>query len=137
MEKIKYILEPNIIEPESIVFRNNELLGDTECKLHRHNFGQLIYVVKGIIEMQVAAQHYIAPPEFCIWIPSGVEHATYNKKSVKFNILDNSRHSVMFCVKNRVLFVKQLFSYHIIRFLCTSDKPTKDRRRYALSQCFD
>ncbi|HGJ5898856.1 MULTISPECIES: helix-turn-helix transcriptional regulator [Arsenophonus] len=88
MKKIRHRLEPNIIEPKFIVFRNNEWLGDTECQLHRHSFGQLIYVVKGVIEMQVATQHYIAPPEFCIWIPCGVEHATYNKKSVKFNILD-------------------------------------------------
>lgn len=86
MDKVKHIIELNIAESESIVFRNRELLDDTECKLHHHTFGQLIYVVKGIIEMQVASQHYIAPPDFCIWIPCGVEHATDNKKSVKFNI---------------------------------------------------
>lgn len=113
MEKIKYILEPNIIEPESIVFRNNELLGDTECKLHRHNFGQLIYVVKGIIEMQVAAQHYIAPPEFCIWIPSGVEHATYNKKSVKFNILDISQ-TISHVLYKKSCIIRQTAIFHTI-----------------------
>lgn len=109
MKKIKYIHEPNVVEPETIVFLNNEWLGDTECKLHRHTFGQLIYVVKGVIEMQVATQHYIAPPEFCIWIPSGVEHATYNKKSVKFNILDISHSFSHVLCKNLVLFVKRLF----------------------------
>ncbi|MFV9996714.1 MAG: hypothetical protein AB8W37_01855 [Arsenophonus endosymbiont of Dermacentor nuttalli] len=55
MDKSKHILELNIAEPESIVFRNRELLDDTECKLYHHTFGQLIYVVKGIIEMQVAS----------------------------------------------------------------------------------
>ncbi|PHM76263.1 AraC family transcriptional regulator [Xenorhabdus cabanillasii JM26] len=39
--------------PDSLIFRDETLNADTECMLHSHPFGQLIYVVCGVIEMTV------------------------------------------------------------------------------------
>ncbi|MGG4664260.1 helix-turn-helix transcriptional regulator [Providencia vermicola] len=87
---IWHISECNIIEPELIAFRHEQTAALTEYKSHSHPFGQMLYVVCGIMEMEVAGKHYLAPPEFCIWIPANIPHASFNKESVKFRIVDFS-----------------------------------------------
>ncbi|EUD10184.1 AraC family transcriptional regulator [Providencia alcalifaciens] len=82
------INECNIIEPEFIALRHEQINQQTEYKSHSHTFGQLLYVVCGIMEMEVEGKHYMAPPEFCIWIPANTQHASFNKQSVKFRIID-------------------------------------------------
>ncbi|MEI9749972.1 helix-turn-helix transcriptional regulator [Moellerella wisconsensis] len=77
-----------IDEPQLIACRQESIDKTTEFSSHTHPFGQLLYVVCGIMEMVVEGQHYIAPPEFCIWIPAQTEHSSYNKSSVNFQIID-------------------------------------------------
>ncbi|MBZ3680240.1 helix-turn-helix transcriptional regulator [Providencia rettgeri] len=92
MENLKsdiwQISECNIAEPELVAFRHEQTAALTEYKSHSHPFGQMLYVVCGIMEMEVAGQHYLAPPEFFIWIPANISHASFNKESVKFRIID-------------------------------------------------
>ncbi len=87
----RQINECNIIEPEFIALRHEQINTQTEYKSHTHPFGQLLYVVCGIMEMEVEGKHYLAPPEFCIWIPANTQHASFNKQSVKFRIIDFSK----------------------------------------------
>ncbi|EKT63841.1 AraC family transcriptional regulator [Providencia burhodogranariea] len=82
------ISECNVIEPAFIALRHEQIDTQTEYKSHAHPFGQLLYVVCGIMEMEVEGKHYLAPPEFCIWIPANTLHASFNKQSVKFRIID-------------------------------------------------
>ena len=88
----RLINECNIIEPAFIALRHEQIDTQTEYKSHSHSFGQLLYVVCGIMEMEVGGKHYLAPPEFCIWIPADVQHASFNKQSVKFRIIDFAQH---------------------------------------------
>lgn len=83
--------ECNIIEPTFIALRHEQINTQTEYKSHAHAFGQLLYVVCGIMEMEVEGKHYLAPPEFCIWIPANTQHASFSKQSVKFRIIDFSQ----------------------------------------------
>ncbi|WP_115827551.1 AraC family transcriptional regulator [Xenorhabdus cabanillasii] len=76
--------------PDSFIFRDETLNADTECMLHSHPFGQLIYVVCGVIEMTVEGQRFLAPPEFCIWVPKNMIHSSYNRKTMRFWIIDIS-----------------------------------------------
>ncbi|HEM8281667.1 TPA: helix-turn-helix transcriptional regulator [Providencia stuartii] len=82
------INECNIIEPAFIALRHEQIDTQSEYKSHSHPFGQLLYVVCGIMEMEVEGKHYLAPPEFCVWIPANTQHASFNKQSVKFRIID-------------------------------------------------
>ncbi|EKT55640.1 AraC family transcriptional regulator [Providencia sneebia] len=88
---VLHINECNIIEPEFIALRYTQIDTQTEYKSHTHSFGQLLYVACGIMEMEVGGKHYLAPPEFCIWIPANVLHSSFNKESVKFQIIDFSQ----------------------------------------------
>lgn len=60
------INECNIIEPAFIALRHEQIDTQSEYKSHSHPFGQLLYVVCGIMEMEVEGKHYLAPPEFCV-----------------------------------------------------------------------
>ncbi|AYA39779.1 helix-turn-helix transcriptional regulator [Xenorhabdus nematophila] len=74
----------------TLSFRDETLNAKTECRLHTHSFGQLIYVLCGVMETQVGKQRFLAPPEFCIWIPQNTAHSSYNKKALRFWIIDIS-----------------------------------------------
>ncbi|PHM38353.1 AraC family transcriptional regulator [Xenorhabdus innexi] len=76
--------------PNTLLFRDETLSADTEFMLHSHPFGQLIYVVCGVMEMTVGGQRFLAPPEFCIWIPKNSVHSSYNRKTMRFWIIDIS-----------------------------------------------
>ncbi|WP_237387869.1 AraC family transcriptional regulator [Xenorhabdus sp. Sc-CR9] len=78
------------IIPDILSFRDETLNAETECRLHTHPFGQLIYVVCGVMETQVGKQRFLAPPEFCIWIPKNIAHSSYNRKALRFWIIDIS-----------------------------------------------
>lgn len=77
-------------DPVTLIFRNELFFADTEFETHRHPFGQLLYVAGGVMEMVVEGLRYLAPTGFCIWIPQGTEHASYNKGCVSFKIIDIS-----------------------------------------------
>ncbi|PHM70043.1 AraC family transcriptional regulator [Xenorhabdus kozodoii] len=88
-EKTNQAIFESVI-PETLSFRDETLSADTECRLHAHPFGQLIYVVCGVMETQVGAQRFLAPPEFCIWMPKNTAHSSYNHKELRFWIIDIS-----------------------------------------------
>ncbi|MBD2779954.1 AraC family transcriptional regulator [Xenorhabdus szentirmaii] len=80
------LFQPEILD--TLSFRDEILDAETECRLHSHPFGQLIYVLSGVMETQVGNQRFLAPPEFCIWIPQNAAHSSYNKKTLRFWIID-------------------------------------------------
>ncbi|MBC8948259.1 MULTISPECIES: AraC family transcriptional regulator [Xenorhabdus] len=88
VERNQAIFQP--IMPDILSFRDEILNADTECQLQTHPFGQLIYVVCGVMEIQVRKQRFLAPPEFCIWIPKNAAHSSYNRKALRFWIIDIS-----------------------------------------------
>lgn len=77
-------------EFEAIRFRDELLLAETEFHYHQHDFGQLLYVISGVMDLNVNGQRFLAPPEFSVWIPEKTGHASYNKKTLSFKVLDIS-----------------------------------------------
>ncbi len=65
MEANQAVFQPMM--PDTLSFRDETLNADTECRLHNHSFGQLIYVVSGVMETQVGGQRFLAPPELMRW----------------------------------------------------------------------
>ncbi|KGA59330.1 araC-like ligand binding domain protein [Proteus vulgaris] len=75
-------------DPDTVRFRDEQLLAETEFVYHQHDFGQLLYVISGVMDLEAGGQRFLAPPEFSVWIPKNVGHASYNKKTLSFKVLD-------------------------------------------------
>ncbi|CNH24370.1 AraC family transcriptional regulator [Yersinia thracica] len=76
------------IAPQNLSFRCEIYNADTEFLPHTHTYGQLICVKSGVLAMNIGGQRFLAPPEFSVWIPAGVEHSSYNRKPMHFRAID-------------------------------------------------
>ncbi|OWF90182.1 AraC family transcriptional regulator [Yersinia entomophaga] len=74
--------------PKTLLLRCEELNADTEFLPHSHQYGQLICVKSGVVAMSVGGQRFLAPPEFSLWIPSGMEHSSYNRRPTQYRAID-------------------------------------------------
>ena len=50
---------------------------------HAHELHQVEYAFHGTLEVESAGAHYLLPPQQAAWIPSGVEHRTTIRSSVR------------------------------------------------------
>lgn len=64
--------------PYDVYFRFAEFLADTYTEPHSHPFGQLNFVSRGTMEMEVASVRYLSPPQYAVWIPPGWKHDARN-----------------------------------------------------------
>lgn len=69
-------------------FRNEEISADTEFRTHAHQWGQMICVKSGIIALNTAGQRILAPAGFAVWIPTGMEHSSYNHQHIRFRSIN-------------------------------------------------
>ncbi|CND96881.1 AraC family transcriptional regulator [Yersinia kristensenii] len=74
--------------PQNLSFRCEIYNAHTEFLPHTHSYGQLICVKSGVLAMNIGGQRFLAPPEFSVWIPAGVEHSSYNRKPMHFRAID-------------------------------------------------
>ena len=65
--------------PAAIHFRAAALPANTIYPLHRHAGGEFVYSFMGIMEIQVAGTHFLAPPQYGIWLPPGIAHVGLNR----------------------------------------------------------
>ena len=50
---------------------------------HAHDLHQLEYAFHGTVEVETATAHFLLPPQQAAWIPSGVDHRTTIRTTVK------------------------------------------------------
>jgi AraC-like DNA-binding protein len=50
---------------------------------HAHDLHQLEYAFRGTVEVETATAHFLLPPQQAAWIPSGVEHRTTIRTTVR------------------------------------------------------
>ncbi|WP_145508161.1 AraC family transcriptional regulator [Yersinia alsatica] len=74
--------------PQNLSFRCEIYNANTEFLPHTHAYGQLICVKSGVLAMNIGGQRFLAPPEFSVWVPAGVEHSSYNRKPMHFRAID-------------------------------------------------
>lgn len=60
-------------------FRAVHLEAGSEYPPHRHDWGQFVYSFSGVLEVGLEGRHYLAPPQYGIWIPPGLEHVASNR----------------------------------------------------------
>ncbi|MDE3198071.1 MAG: helix-turn-helix transcriptional regulator [Acidobacteriota bacterium] len=54
---------------------------------HRHSTGQLIYAIRGVMEISTGATSWLIPPHFAVWIPARVEHRIHMRGAVSMRTL--------------------------------------------------
>lgn len=65
--------------PASIYFRTAHMPAEAAYPQHRHAWGELVYSFSGVMEVKLARHHYLAPPQYAIWLPPLVEHMGLNR----------------------------------------------------------
>lgn len=65
--------------PGDVYFRNQEMSAGV-WETHQHPWGQVTYVTRGFLNLQVADQTIIAMPRYAIWIPPACSHGGWAKE---------------------------------------------------------
>ncbi len=61
-------------ETDALVYRAAVTRNDTLYPVHTHAWGEFVCSYTGPIEVQVEGFHFVAPPQFGIWLPPNTEH---------------------------------------------------------------
>jgi AraC-like DNA-binding protein len=64
---------------QPIVFRTASLPAQASYPRHRHAWGEFVYAYNGVMEIKLTGHHYLAPPQYGIWLPPDVEHVGFNR----------------------------------------------------------
>lgn len=65
--------------PSAIHFRAAAVPANAIYPRHKHAAGEFVYSFKGVMEIQAAGEHFLAPPQYGVWLPPGVEHVGLNR----------------------------------------------------------
>lgn len=66
--------------PAPIHFRAAAVPANAIYPSHKHEGGEFVYSFKGVMEVKAAGQHFLAPPQYGIWLPPGIEHIGLNRR---------------------------------------------------------
>ena len=79
----KYLTVPSFSGlPSPVYLRHDEFDANTHSKPHTHAWGQLSYVSSGVMELEIAGQRFLSPPQYAVWIPPNHVHSCYNREAV-------------------------------------------------------
>ncbi|MRV73690.1 helix-turn-helix domain-containing protein [Duganella sp. FT92W] len=73
--------------PAPIYFRAVQVPADTIYPWHCHQWGEFVYSFSGVMEVKLADSHYLAPPQYGIWLPARVEHIGQNRLAAEHSSL--------------------------------------------------
>ena len=88
MPEIRHFPESLIPAPKPVQFRCEEFNARTEFQPHSHTWGQLMWVKAGVMVLRIGGQRFLAPPEFVLWAPAGIEHSCYNQRLAQCRMVD-------------------------------------------------
>ncbi len=66
--------------PAPIMFRSAQVPAEGLYPQHQHAWGEFVYSFSGVMEVKVAGHHYLAPPQYGIWLPPDLEHEGLNRQ---------------------------------------------------------
>jgi AraC-like DNA-binding protein len=70
--------------PGPVVFRAAHMPADAAYPHHRHHWGEFVYAFSGVMEVQLATQHYLIPPQYGLWLPPDVDHTGMNRQEASY-----------------------------------------------------
>ncbi|EPL05355.1 helix-turn-helix transcriptional regulator [Pseudomonas sp. CF161] len=65
--------------PAPIFFRTECMPAQATYPRHSHAWGEFVYSYSGVMEIELGDHHYLAPPQYGIWLPPNVEHVGFNR----------------------------------------------------------
>lgn len=65
--------------PAPIMFRSAQVPAEGVYPQHQHAWGEFVYSFSGVMEVKLADHHYLAPPQYGIWLPPEVQHVGLNR----------------------------------------------------------
>ncbi len=68
--------------PAPVMFRSAHVPAQGLYPLHHHAWGEFVHAFSGVMEIKLARQHLLAPPQYGIWLPPDVEHIGMNRREV-------------------------------------------------------
>ncbi|ALV91596.1 MULTISPECIES: AraC family transcriptional regulator [Pantoea] len=68
--------------------RYDEASAKTEYLPHAHDWGQVIFVTRHVMEIEVEGERLLAPSDMPIWIPPTHRHSSYNHDTAHFRTLN-------------------------------------------------
>lgn len=78
-----YIEIPALAElPGPVYFCYDEFGANTSAAAHRHQWGQLNFTARGVMQLEIEGRPFISPPNYAVWIPPHASHSCYNRESV-------------------------------------------------------
>lgn len=66
--------------PTPLMFRCAVAPADGLYPHHQHAWGEFVYSFSGVMEVKLADHHYLAPPQYGIWLPPRLEHVGLNQQ---------------------------------------------------------
>lgn len=66
--------------PAPVMFRSAVAPAQGIYPQHQHAWGEFVYSFSGVMEVKVADHHYLAPPQYGIWLPPDLEHVGLNRQ---------------------------------------------------------
>lgn len=77
----KHLLLPPFSDrlPAPVVFHTGCMPADAAYPRHRHEWGEFIYSLSGVVEVKVGERRYLAPSQYGLWLPPQVEHQGLNR----------------------------------------------------------
>lgn len=73
-----------VVLPSPIYFRSASVPAEAAYPEHHHAWGELVYSFSGVMEVKLADRHYLAPPQYAIWLPPFVQHTGLNRYETSF-----------------------------------------------------
>lgn len=64
--------------PTPIHFRSATVPAGASYPLHRHPWGEFVHSYSGVMEVELGRRQLLAPAQYGIWLPPGVEHRGHN-----------------------------------------------------------
>ena len=65
--------------PAPLMFRSAHVPAEGIYPQHQHTWGEFVYSFSGVMEVKVAGQHYLAPPQYGVWLPPDLAHVGLNR----------------------------------------------------------
>jgi AraC-like DNA-binding protein len=64
--------------PRALYSRHESLAPGSLTPPHRHDWGQLSYASRGVLEVRTPLGGFVAPPRHAVWVPAALEHQVLN-----------------------------------------------------------
>ncbi len=71
-------------EPKPVSFRTESYRSGTRFPLKVQPWGELLYALSGVCEIEVDGKRFLSPPSYGIWIPPGIPHEAWSREDMVY-----------------------------------------------------